>query len=105
MCIYGADFRTDCGSTVYTNEMVREGLQRQHPANKEIAGIDFGAVSTRFVFLATSQICTDQWICSIEQSVKDDLNWLKSAPLMRKELVDNAKGFVYDIKSGKLHQV
>jgi carbonic anhydrase len=42
---------------------------------------------------------------SIEQSVKDDLAWLKTMLLIRKELADSAVGFVYDIKSGKLHPV
>lgn len=42
---------------------------------------------------------------SIEQNVKDDLNWLKSAPLVRKELAERARGFVYDIKTGRVHEV
>lgn len=41
----------------------------------------------------------------MEQNVKDDLEWLKSAPLIRKELAARARGFVYDIKTGKVHEV
>ena len=42
---------------------------------------------------------------SIEQNVKDDLNWLKSALLVRKELAERARGFVYDIKTRRVHEV
>ncbi|OKL58115.1 hypothetical protein UA08_06702 [Talaromyces atroroseus] len=79
---------TDCGSTVFTNDMIRQGLRKRLPESREIAEMDFGAVST-----------------SIEQSVRDDLAWLETTPFIRKELADSATGFVYDIKSGKLHQV
>ena len=42
---------------------------------------------------------------SLEQSVRDDLALLKASPLVRKELAENAKGFVYDIKTGLLTPV
>ena len=90
---------------MFTNEQIREGLQKQHPQNKEIAAMDFGAVTTRFVSARHSGMHTDPALRSIEQGVKDDLEWLKTAPLMRRELVDNAAGFVYDLKSGKLLEV
>lgn len=35
-------------------------------------------------------------------SVIEDLKFLKTTPLLRQEIKDNAKGYVYDIKSGKL---
>jgi carbonic anhydrase len=44
-------------------------------------------------------------INSIEQNVRDDLEWLKSAPLIRKELAERARGFVYDIKTGRVYEV
>ena len=47
-----SDYETDCGTLFFTNEMVRGGLQKQYPENKEIAGVDFGAVSTRCVLVA-----------------------------------------------------
>lgn len=33
----------------------------------------------------------------MEQNVEDDLEWLKSAPLIRKELAERASWSVYDI--------
>jgi carbonic anhydrase len=41
----------------------------------------------------------------LEESVREDLNFLTSEPLVRQELKDNAKGYVYDIKTGKLKPV
>ena len=42
---------------------------------------------------------------SLEQSVKDDLAILKASPLVRKELRENASGFIFDIKTGLLSAV
>ena len=42
---------------------------------------------------------------SVEQSVKDDLAILSASPYVRKEVVERAVGFVFDIKTGKLTQV
>jgi carbonic anhydrase len=38
-------------------------------------------------------------------SVREDLKFLKSLPLIRQEIKDNAKGYIYDIKTGKLSPV
>ncbi|EED17478.1 conserved hypothetical protein [Talaromyces stipitatus ATCC 10500] len=81
---------TDCGSLMFTNDMIHQGIQKRNPESntENIIGTEFGAVST-----------------SIEQNVRDDLEWLKTAPLVRKELAGSARGFVYNIKTGKLHEV
>lgn len=86
--------------------MIREGLHQRFPQNHEVAEMEFGAVSTRYQHMRfpVSFIDTD-CLSSIEQSVRDDLEWLKSASLIRKELADSAVGFVYDIHTGKLHRV
>jgi carbonic anhydrase len=40
---------------------------------------------------------------SLEQSVKDDVALLRDSPLIRREM--NVRGYIYDIKSGKLEEV
>jgi carbonic anhydrase len=42
---------------------------------------------------------------SIEQNLIDDLKLLRSSPLIRKELAEHSRGFMYDIKTGKLEEV
>lgn len=37
--------------------------------------------------------------------MREDLRALRNQPLVRKEMKDGAKGYVYDIKTGKLHAV
>lgn len=41
----------------------------------------------------------------LEQSVKEDVAWLKDEPLMRPELAAKTKGYKYDIVSGKVEEV
>jgi len=41
----------------------------------------------------------------LEESVREDLKFLRAQPLIRQEVKDNAKGYVYDIKTGKLNPV
>lgn len=48
---------------------------------------------------------TDCVACRLEESVREDLKFLKSQPLLRQKIKDNAKGYVYDIKTGKLNPV
>lgn len=42
---------------------------------------------------------------SLEQSVRDDLQVLKTSPYIPRELADRSSGFVFDIKTGLLSQV
>lgn len=44
-------------------------------------------------------------LCSLEASVREDVEVLKKAPLIRKDLKDGISGFVFDIKTGSLSQV
>lgn len=39
---------------------------------------------------------------SLEKSVREDLDFLKSQVLIKQEIKDRAKGYVYDIKTGRL---
>jgi carbonic anhydrase len=42
---------------------------------------------------------------SVEQSVRDDLNFLKISPYIPKALADRCYGLIYDIKTGLLSPV
>lgn len=44
-------------------------------------------------------------ICSVEQSVRDDIALVKNSKLVRQELKDGTRGFVYDIDTGLLTEV
>lgn len=48
---------------------------------------------------------TNAILCSLPESVREDLKFLKSHPLVRQELRDTAVGYVYDIKTGMLNPV
>jgi carbonic anhydrase len=42
---------------------------------------------------------------SMQQSVKDDLEWVRANPLIREDLKKGCKGFMFDIKTGKVENV
>lgn len=42
---------------------------------------------------------------SIEASVKGDLEWVRTTPLIREGLKKGTQGFVFDIKTGLLTKV
>ena len=42
-------------------------------------------------------------LCSLEQSVKDDIKVLRENKFVRKEI--DVRGFFYDIEDGKMHEV
>lgn len=100
----------DCGSLIFTNDLIHEGIKKRNSGRRteDIIGTEFGAVETRFIsppFSFDSYYHTNCWINSMEQNVRDDLEWLKHAPLIRKELGERARGVVYDIKTGRVHEV
>ncbi|TAQ84039.1 hypothetical protein B7494_g7627 [Chlorociboria aeruginascens] len=78
---------TDCGTSHYTDDLVRADLKNRLPSNPEIGTMTFGAVT------------------DIPQSVKDDLAILRASPYVREELKSHAYGFVFDLKTGKLSSV
>lgn len=53
----------------------------------------FGAVQDRYGY------------GSQEDAIRDDVKWLKEQPLMRLGRGIDVKGYLYDIKSGKLEEV
>jgi carbonic anhydrase len=41
----------------------------------------------------------------LEQSVLEDIELVRASPLIRKELADRTRGFIYDIKTGEVKPV
>ncbi|KAG7404135.1 Uncharacterized protein Forpe1208_v015608 [Fusarium oxysporum f. sp. rapae] len=81
---------TDCGSTHFTNEEVRSVLTQRDPraaAEMEVESVDFGAVS------------------DLPNSVVRDVKFLKESKLVREELRDNVKGYLYNIEKGSLEEI
>jgi carbonic anhydrase len=48
---------------------------------------------------------TDENKNSIKESVKSDLDWVSTHPLIREELKKGFQGYVFDIKTGELEKV
>ncbi|EGU73896.1 hypothetical protein FOXB_15594 [Fusarium oxysporum f. sp. conglutinans Fo5176] len=87
--ILGLNFG-DCGSTHFTNEEVRSVLRQRAPraaAEMKVESVDFGAVS------------------DLPNSVVRDVKFLKESKLVREELKENIKGYLYDIKTGSLEEI
>lgn len=74
---------TDCGMLTFTNEQLREKLRDE-------LGVDASSID----FLPFSDVA---------QSVRDDLETLRSSPLLPKEIP--VRGFVYDVTNGRLTEV
>lgn len=72
---------TDCGTTHYNDQIIRDVVNAQNP----------GTVDERTSFGA---------IKDLEQSVRDNVAILKTSTLVRTELAENSKGFIFDVKTG-----
>ncbi|KAI1311152.1 carbonic anhydrase [Xylaria venustula] len=79
---------TDCGASHITDDAVRRHIVKHNP---DLAGKvdDF-----------TAAAFTD-----LVQRTKQDVDVIKSSPLIRKELRDTASGLVYDVKTGKVTKI
>ena len=42
---------------------------------------------------------------SLEESVREDVAWVNAHPLIREGLKKGTRGFVFDIKNGKVERV
>jgi carbonic anhydrase len=74
---------TDCGMLTFTNEDLQSKLQQ-----------DLGADASHVDFLPFSDL---------EQSVRDDVKRIKESSFVPKDIP--VRGFVYDVKTGKLSPV
>ena len=70
-----------------------EWVERDPSSKGHVEQMVFGAVQSRYGH------------DSLEGALRDDVQWLKGQPLLRNGEGINVKGFVYDIKSGKLKEV
>ncbi|KAL1889893.1 hypothetical protein Sste5346_008618 [Sporothrix stenoceras] len=80
---------TDCGITHVTDEGVRDHIKANTDKEHwpEIDNLDVWSNA------------------DIEASVKGDLEWVRTTPLIREELKKGTQGFVFDIKTGLLTKV
>ncbi|ERT01698.1 carbonic anhydrase [Sporothrix schenckii 1099-18] len=80
---------TDCGTTHTTDDQVRAHVKKTaDPASwPEVDKLDIWAVT------------------DIEESVKGDLEWVRTTPFIRDELKKGTQGFVFDIKTGAVTKV
>lgn len=74
---------TDCGMLTFTDADLKSTLKQKYPSSEdEINKFDFYPFP------------------KLEQSVKDDIAYLKSHPLILKEI--KITGWVYDVETGKV---
>lgn len=74
---------TDCGMLTFTDAALRERLRKSRSADADaIAFLPFG---------------------DLDQSVRDDLAVYAASPLVRHDIP--VRGFVYDVKTGRLREV
>ncbi len=74
---------TDCGMLTFTDEVIHEKVKH-----------DLHADADHIAFLPFKDL---------DQSVRDDINFLRSSSLIPESI--EIRGFVYDVKTGKLHSV
>lgn len=73
---------TDCGMLTFTDDQLRQKLHTDLGAHTDLEFLSF----------------TD-----LEKSVRDDIAAIRNSPLLLKEAP--VRGFIYDIKTGRLHEV
>jgi carbonic anhydrase len=82
-------YHTDCGAQYFNEEKIRSGLLEADPsATRDVDCMDFGTMKG-----------------TVEESLKEDMAWLKNQPIVRQGLRDAVRGFIWDIKSGELREV
>ncbi|KAH8807833.1 carbonic anhydrase-domain-containing protein [Xylogone sp. PMI_703] len=82
---------SDCGFTHNTDDGIKEQLKAKAPhLAQEIDQLYFGTFGSSDM---------------LEESIREYLKFLKSQPLIKQEIKDKVKGYVYDIKTGKLNPV
>ncbi|KAJ4860599.1 carbonic anhydrase domain-containing protein [Trichoderma breve] len=77
---------TDCGCAHITDEKLKESLLEKAPGNPDMVNaMYFGAFGSNK---------------SLEEIVLEDISFLKEYPLLRKEVRNAVRGFIFDIYSG-----
>ncbi|KAH8896579.1 carbonic anhydrase [Thozetella sp. PMI_491] len=84
---------TDCGCTHATDDIIKSALKQQAPeAAAEADQLAFGTYD-------------GSSIEKHEETLRADLQLFKSSPFVRPELKESVRGYLYDIKTGKLSAV
>src|SRR5256886_12330584 len=73
---------TDCGMLTFTDEQLRQKLRDELAVISEHEFLPFG---------------------DLEQSVRDDVEIIRSSPLLLRDV--QVRGFIYDVKTGRLREV
>ena len=73
----------------FQEDKIRAGLLETDPsAARKVDCMEFGTMKG-----------------TVEESLKEDMAWLKNQPTVRQGLRDAVRGFMWDIKSGELREV
>ncbi|KAK4067286.1 uncharacterized protein Triagg1_7729 [Trichoderma aggressivum f. europaeum] len=75
---------TNCSAGIFKNDEIHKALEERAPGHPSIQLPGYE---------------------DLEQSVRDDIEFVKNSPLVRKELADRTTGYIYDIHTGKLDPV
>ncbi|KKP00493.1 carbonic anhydrase [Trichoderma harzianum] len=75
---------TNCSAGIFKNDEIHKALEERAPGHPSIRLPGYE---------------------DLEQSVRDDIEFVKNSPLVRKELADRTTGYIYDIHTGKLNPV
>ncbi|KAH8819140.1 carbonic anhydrase [Xylogone sp. PMI_703] len=79
---------TDCSTTHFQGTKIRAIFTARVPEQeKDIQGMEFGTIR------------------DLEGSIKNDISFVKQNVLIREGLRNNARGFLFDVKMGKLKLV
>ncbi|KAG7428814.1 Uncharacterized protein Forpi1262_v009396 [Fusarium oxysporum f. sp. raphani] len=80
---------TDCGSLMFTNDWMRDAVKARVGESHwdEIDQINWGANT------------------DMAGSVRGDLEWLRANKVIRDELRNTARGFLYNIETGKAEEI
>ncbi|GAM85816.1 hypothetical protein ANO11243_038240 [Dothideomycetidae sp. 11243] len=82
-------YHTDCGANHFDDDFIRQDLSKSGPeVESQVANMRLPTFKT-----------------SAEQHLREDIAWMKKQPLMREDLVQRIKGYMFDIKTGKLQEV
>ena len=89
---------TDCGSTYFDDGAVERDLRDRGVGEKEVAMVRGMGVVEGFGTRDDKRV-------SVGESVVEDVRWLKGQEVVRRELRDGVRGFVFDTKTGGLEEV
>ena len=73
---------TDCGMLTFTDEQLKNQVERNLGARPSTPFLPFG---------------------DLVQSVRDDIEEVKASPYVMKDVT--VRGFIYDVKTGRVHEV